>query len=78
MNKQPMVSPEDFVRLWQSELTPEEIGEKIGRGTSCVRLRAFNYRKKGIPLIKKRRGQPPLDIKGLTRLATELLNGRKR
>lgn len=45
-----VTSPEDFVRIWQTSDTIEEVCEKSKMNLNRARSRAANYRKKGVKL----------------------------
>lgn len=51
-DKKKRISPEDFVRIWQTSETFAEVLKRTGmKGNSCS-VRAQHYRKKGIALRK--------------------------
>ena len=68
------VSPEDFIRAWQTSNNLNEVQEKLKMSYSAIASRANNYKKKGIPL-KGLVGthNPKLDIDKLKKLARDLL-----
>lgn len=49
-NFQSRVSPADFVRVWLSSRTLEEVAQKTGLKVSAVGQRARSYIKKGVQL----------------------------
>lgn len=44
------VTPEEFVRAWQSSESTDEVAKKTGRKASACQVRASAYRKRGIKL----------------------------
>jgi hypothetical protein len=70
------ISPEDFVRAWQTAESMEAFTEATGIESRAGTSRAVIYRKKGIPLKKFPRGgntgRPSLDVKALAELAVSL------
>tara|TARA_R110000824_G_scaffold10774_10_gene47237 strand:+ start:1915 stop:2184 length:270 start_codon:yes stop_codon:yes gene_type:complete len=69
------VSPEDFIKIWQTSLTTAEVMEKTDLKVHAARTRACMYRKKGIPLKYMTRGKKRLDVEALTKLAVEYGEG---
>ena len=66
------VSPEEFIKVWQTGASTKEIAEKLKMNASACCQRAGNYRKHGIPLRNFPRGRRrPLDIKKLSALAAK-------
>lgn len=67
------VSPEEFVRAWQTSKSVIEVGEKTGIDLRAARQRASMYRKQGVPLQRfpGGRGVKP-NWPALTALAEEL------
>jgi len=73
MAKRRSVTPEDFVRAWQSSKSLAEVAEKTGMRTESVRARGFRFRKKGVPLKSlSTAGRPATDWEALKKLAKEL------
>ncbi len=67
------VSPEAFVRAWQSSKTVDEVAQKTGLDLRAARQRASIYRKKGVPLQRFAGGRfSKPDWAALTALAEEL------
>ena len=67
------VSPEEFVKLYQTAKTVTELAKRLGVGHPAVVMRAAMYRKKGVPLRKfprntKGRNQS-IDYKALAAVA---------
>lgn len=77
------VTPEDFVRVWQSSAHLEDVAETLGQSFQTVLVRATRYRKKGVPLrhlTSRTRSAPftvggsaPVDWTALAELAKSLL-----
>jgi hypothetical protein len=44
------VSPYDFVKAWQTSTSVAEVATKVRSKKNAVRVRAFRYRQKGVPL----------------------------
>jgi hypothetical protein len=59
------VSPEDFVRAWQSSSSAAEVAGKLDLSIAGVHSRAGFYRKKGVRLKYFRHRLAPLDIDAL-------------
>jgi hypothetical protein len=77
------VSPAEFVKVWQSSETTQEVSDRLGMPKPIVLARASSYRKDGIKLKKLRRDRKnALDIDGLNRLIEEMgerpVTGRKK
>jgi hypothetical protein len=67
------ISPEDFVRIWQTARTRQEASEKTGLSPSSASARASYYRsQKGIPLRRFTRGTSGIDWSSLVALARSL------
>jgi hypothetical protein len=67
------VSPEDFVRAWQSSSTTQEVSEKLGMPIPIAVARASAYRKGGVDLKKlSKKASRVLDVEGLNRLIEEM------
>lgn len=48
---EPTVTPaREFVRIWQSANSVAEVAKQVNRTKNAVRVRAFKYRERGIPL----------------------------
>jgi hypothetical protein len=63
------VSPEDFVRAWQSSKTAQEVAAKLAMPKPLVHARASNYRRIGVRLKLLGRGNPKrLDVQALNKL----------
>jgi hypothetical protein len=72
------VSPEQFVRTWQTSQTAQEVADKLGMPKPIVLARASGYRKEGIKLKKLRReSRRGLDVDALNRLIAEIDAGRR-
>jgi hypothetical protein len=73
MPKRRSVSPEEFVRAWQTSKDMAEVAGKTGLRLESVRARGHRFRKKGVPLKKLgAQGRPATDWAALKRLAEEL------
>jgi len=72
MTTRKSVSPEEFVRAWQSSRDMAEVAKKTGLRLESVRARGHRFRKKGVPLKKLAQGRPATDWEALARLAQEL------
>ena len=44
------ISPEEFVKIWQSSKTLFEVSERMGLSKKIASARAGYYRSKGVPL----------------------------
>jgi hypothetical protein len=44
------VSAREFVRIWQSSNSLADVAKQVNRTKNAVRVRAFRYRERGIPL----------------------------
>ncbi len=69
---QEAVPAEQYVRLWQTATSMQELCEKNGLDPSSCRRRTAKLRKLGVPL-KKFPGSEKLDITGLIALAQSLM-----
>ena len=71
------VSPESFIKAWQTSGSIEVVMKKTGMKFTAVRSRADSYRRKGVPLKKLYRhasySNKKLDWKKLTEYARSLL-----
>jgi len=70
------LSPEDFVRAWQSSASINEVVVKTGLGKNILRSRANSYQKLGIKLKKLPNIINPLNVTKLKALAIRL--GKKK
>lgn len=52
------ISPRQFVSVWQTSSSVTEVATKLGMNKSQARLRAFRYKKRGVPL----RDFPPVEV----------------
>lgn len=69
-----IVTPEEFVALWQGGESLVEIGEKYDLGQKSAQQRAASYRKKGVDLKSFPKGSKPrLDIETLNKIAKKSL-----
>lgn len=50
MNKKTTVSPEMFVTTWQTAKNLEELAQKLGISKVAAKVRAYTFRKNGVPL----------------------------
>lgn len=66
-----MVTPEEFVKIWQSSQTAKEIAEKTGSTPGNVCARAYHYRKKGVKLKMLNSGPQPMDCVALNKIAVQ-------
>jgi hypothetical protein len=67
------VSPEEFIRVWQTAASADEVAEKLKMPKPIVHARATTYRKAGIKLKSMpRTGRASLDVEALNRLVDEL------
>jgi len=67
------VSPEEFIRAWQTSASADEVAEKLKMPKPIVHARATTYRKAGVKLKSMpRKGQGKLDVDALNRLVEEL------
>lgn len=75
------VTPEDFIVIWQRSENMNEVMSHMPEGYSrgCAQVRAYRYRKRGIPLKRFPSGKDTnkLEVKRLKALA-ELTNVNKR
>jgi hypothetical protein len=72
------VSPEEFVRAWQTSETAQEVADKLKMPKPIVLARASGYRKDGIHLKKMKRGpKRALDVDALNRLIEQLDREKK-
>lgn len=70
--RKPRTAAADFIRVWQSAATLDEVAQKLGYEDRLVASQnASRLRKRGIPL-KQFSNDPSLDIEALKALAEEL------
>jgi hypothetical protein len=72
------VTPRQFIKTWQESSTVAEVAAKVRRKKNACRVRAFRYRKLGVPLKEF----PPViiepsDWSELAEYAQSLLEQRK-
>ncbi len=67
------VSPEDFIRAWQSSETAQEVADKLKMPKAIVLARASKYRQDGVKLKKvKKRHKRKLDVAELNKMIEQL------
>lgn len=67
------VSPREFIRAWQGSSSVAEVAQKVRSKKNAVRVRAYRYRKLGIPLkVFPEVEIEPTDWDELARYAAEL------
>lgn len=68
------ISADEFIRIWQIADSIPDVMKKTGLPKATVNARAYNYRKKGVPLKKMtgRRGAAGYNWKDLAELARRL------
>lgn len=67
------VSPEEFIRVWQTSNSTDEVSEALKMPKPIVLARVSGYRNKGIKLKEMpRAGSNKLDVEKLNRLIDEL------
>lgn len=67
------VSPEEFVRAWQTSDSLAQVAERTGLKLETARARGRRFRKRGIPLKRfGGQGRPATDWEALKKLAEEL------
>jgi hypothetical protein len=70
------VSPRQFVTIWQESSSLAEVAAKVRRKKNACRVRAFRYRKLGVPLkVFPPVEFPETDWEELARYAAELVAG---
>lgn len=71
----PNCSWEDFIRIWQSSTSTEEVAKRTGLSPDICKQRAYRLREQGAPLRRMPRIQPKnrIDWDSLVKLATDLL-----
>lgn len=65
-----LISPEDFVRAWQSSSSMQEVANKLGIKYNSVAQRGYAYRKRGIQL-KKLSSIDSVNVDELNRLISD-------
>ena len=74
------LTPEEFVRAWQSSGSLAEVLRETGLRTQTACARASRYRKKGIALkrfVSRTPTRPPLNVAALNQIAKDALrNGQ--
>ena len=63
------VTPEEFIKVWQTSKTLDEVAERTGIEKNAAAAKASGYRKKRVPL---KRFKEPLDWERLAELAKEI------
>ncbi len=53
------IPPKQFIKVWQESTSVAEVAVKLRRKKNACRVRAFRYRKLGVPLKEF----PPVEIK---------------
>jgi hypothetical protein len=67
------VSPEVFVRTWQTSQSADEVAKKLNMPKAIAAARASNYRTAGVKLKKMpRRPKNRLDVAALNKVIEEL------
>jgi hypothetical protein len=67
------VTPQEFIRAWESSSTAEEVAEILGMPKAIVLARASNYRLQGVKLKKMpRQNKRKLDVDALNTLIEDL------
>lgn len=69
------VTPEQFVRAWNTSSSAVEVAQKLDMAPHSASARASWYRKKGVDLKRFLRGAKPaarLDVAALNKLAKSL------
>ena len=65
-----MISPEEFIKAWQTSQSHNEVAKKTGLKVAGLTSKSVYYRKKGIPLKFFSRGRGrSLDLPKLIQLA---------
>jgi hypothetical protein len=73
MKKDYHVTPEQFIRVWQTSETAEEAATRLGMPKPIVHARASEYRGMGITLKKMPRAKSPIiDIARLNTVIKQL------
>jgi hypothetical protein len=74
--KAPAVTPHQFVKIWQEASSLGDVAAKIRRNKNACRVRAFRYRKEGVPLKEFPVEEIAVtDWDELARYAAEVLEG---
>ena len=70
------LSPKEFIQIWQSSQTLDEVVERTGMFKTSVNSRAYGYRRKGVPLkkFKATRGVSEYDWGSLAEYAEKSLD----
>ena len=68
------ISPEEFIRVWCTSESLEEVANQTGKTPKSLSVRASQYRRKGVALKKFTRGggQPRHDWNRLAALVDEM------
>jgi hypothetical protein len=67
------VSPEEFIRVWQTSSSAQEVADKLKMPKPIVLARASNYRKTGVKIKNMPRGATRrLDVAALNKLIEQL------
>lgn len=72
MAKQRDVTPEEFVTVWQTSVSVDEVCRRTGLNKNAAAARACKYRKAGVPLKDMKKARSSLDIDQLKRLVQRL------
>lgn len=70
MGKEPIVSTEEFIRIWQTSTSIDEVVEKTGMKRKSVPSRAVRLRRRGV-MLKYMQKPHEQDWEYLARLAKE-------
>jgi hypothetical protein len=46
----PSVTARQFIETWQTSLSIAEVARKVHRSRGCVKVRAYRFRQRGVPL----------------------------
>ena len=69
------VTPREFVKAWQESSSVAEVAAKVRRKKSACKVRAFRYRRMGVPLKEFPPVQlPETDWEELSQYAAALLS----
>jgi hypothetical protein len=70
------VTPAQFVAIWQTSETVQEVSDKLKMPEPIILARACSYRKAGVRLKKlKRKRKPGVDVDALNRLIDQIAEG---
>lgn len=74
------ISPEQFVRTWQTSKTIAEVGEKLGMPKPIVYARAHKYRREGVKLkkMKPERKGMSIDVDKFNKIIEEIDEAREK